>query len=122
MRRMVLGGSVASITLAESGEAARDLAQHASPVLKSSRQVVHTGSPSAAGTAPDGPGAHRPPDPVHYLAAAAFLARCRVVVLTSASRSPLLIPARYATSFFRASISYCVVMAICSMIGDPPPW
>ena len=61
----------------------------------------------------------------HYLTAAgslSFLARCRVVLLTSASRSPPLMPAMYFTSFFRASMSYWVVMAICSMIGEPPPW
>ena len=74
------------------------------------------------GHSPQGRGAHRPPGPVYYLAAAASLARCRVVVLTIASRSPPLIPAMYLTSFFRDSMSYCVVMAICSMIGEPPPW
>jgi hypothetical protein len=63
-----------------------------------------------------------PLDPICYPAAAISLARCRVVVLTSASRSPPLIPAMYFTSFLRDSMSYCVVIAICSMIGEPPPW
>ncbi len=37
------------------------------------------------------------------------------------SRSPPLIPARPRTSFLRDSMSYWVVMAICSMMGEPPP-
>jgi hypothetical protein len=39
----------------------------------------------------------------------------------SASRSPPPMPATYLTSFLRDSTSYWVVMAICSMMGEPPP-
>lgn len=42
--------------------------------------------------------------------------------LARASRSPPLMPAMYRTTFLRASMSYWEVMAICSMMGEPPPW
>ena len=44
------------------------------------------------------------------------------ISLVRASRSPPLMPAMYFTSLFLASMSYWLVMAICSMTGEPPPW
>src|SRR4030042_5741790 len=43
------------------------------------------------------------------------------VFLLKTSRSPPLIPAMYFTSFLRDSISYWVVMAICSIIRGARP-
>ena len=42
--------------------------------------------------------------------------------LMNTSGSPPLMPARCLTNFLRDSMSYWVVIAICSMIGEPPPW
>jgi len=44
-----------------------------------------------------------------------------VYFLQNTSLSPPLMPAKYFTSFLRDSISYCVVIAICSITGEPPP-
>jgi len=44
------------------------------------------------------------------------------ISLSNASRSPPLMPAMYFTSLFLASMSYWLVIAICSMTGEPPPW